>query len=58
MPGGGHNDTWVKGGKDYAFAIKDFIDKVDDWRTQNLPTRSINYNNGSSINNNLNLINN
>jgi hypothetical protein len=23
-----HNDTWFKGGKDYIYAIKDFIDKA------------------------------
>lgn len=26
--GGMHNDTWFKGGKEYLYAIKDFIDKV------------------------------
>lgn len=26
--GGMHNDTWFKGGKDYLFAIKDFIEKA------------------------------
>ena len=23
-----HNDTWYKGGKDYIYAIKDFVDKA------------------------------
>lgn len=27
-----HNDTWYKGGKDYIYAIKDFIDKAQDHR--------------------------
>jgi len=25
-----HNDTWYKGGKDYIYAIKDFIDKASE----------------------------
>lgn len=25
-----HNDTWFKGGKDYIYAIKDFIDKAQE----------------------------
>lgn len=28
VQGGSHNDTWIKGGKDYMFAIKDFFDKA------------------------------
>ena len=28
VPQGTHNDTWIKGGKDYIYAIKDFIDKT------------------------------
>lgn len=28
VTGGMHNDTWFKGGKDYIYAIKDFIDKA------------------------------
>jgi Iap family predicted aminopeptidase len=27
-----HNDTWYKGGKDYIYAIKDFIDKASEYR--------------------------
>jgi hypothetical protein len=30
VQGGMHNDTWFKGGKDYIYAIKDFIDKAND----------------------------
>jgi fermentation-respiration switch protein FrsA (DUF1100 family) len=30
VPGGTHNDTWIKGGKDYMFSIKDFIEKVNE----------------------------
>jgi hypothetical protein len=33
--GGMHNDTWYKGGKDYIYAIKDFIDKAQDHRANN-----------------------
>lgn len=33
--GGMHNDTWFKGGKDYIYAIKDFIDKAQDHRANN-----------------------
>ena len=29
-----HNDTWLKGGKDYIYALKDFIDKAQDHRQQ------------------------
>ena len=32
VPNGMHNDTWFKGGKDYIYAIKDFIDKAIDHR--------------------------
>jgi fermentation-respiration switch protein FrsA (DUF1100 family) len=34
VQGGMHNDTWLKGGKDYIYAIKDFIDKAFDHRAQ------------------------
>jgi len=27
VQGGTHNDTWLKGGKDYIYALKDFVDK-------------------------------
>ena len=27
-----HNDTWFKGGKDYIYAIKDFIDKASEFK--------------------------
>lgn len=27
-----HNDTWLKGGKDYIYAIKDFIDKATEFK--------------------------
>jgi pimeloyl-ACP methyl ester carboxylesterase len=27
VEGGTHNDTWLKGGKDYIYALKDFIEK-------------------------------
>jgi fermentation-respiration switch protein FrsA (DUF1100 family) len=30
VPGGSHNDTWLKGGKDYIYAIKDFLEKAQD----------------------------
>ena len=25
--GGTHNDTWLKGGKDYVYALKEFLEK-------------------------------
>jgi fermentation-respiration switch protein FrsA (DUF1100 family) len=28
--GGSHNDTWLKGGKDYIYAIKDFLVKAQE----------------------------
>lgn len=33
VQGGMHNDTWYKGGKDYIYAIKDFVDKAGDHRS-------------------------
>jgi hypothetical protein len=36
VPGGMHNDTWLKGGKDYIFALKDFIDKAIQYREKNV----------------------
>ena len=27
-----HNDTWIKGGKDYIYSIKDFVDKALEFR--------------------------
>jgi fermentation-respiration switch protein FrsA (DUF1100 family) len=32
VQGGMHNDTWLKGGKDYIYALKDFIDKAQEHR--------------------------
>ena len=34
VPDGMHNDTWLKGGKDYIYALKDFIDKAKEYRQQ------------------------
>ena len=28
-----HNDTWLKGGKDYIYVIKDFVDKATEFKT-------------------------
>ena len=33
VQGGMHNDTWLKGGKDYIYVIKDFIDKAWEFKT-------------------------
>ncbi len=33
VAGGMHNDTWFKGGKDYIYSIKDFIDKATEFRS-------------------------
>ena len=30
VAGGTHNDTWLRGGKDYIYAIKDFIEKAQE----------------------------
>ena len=32
VPGGMHNDTWLKGGKEYLYAIKDFLEKTIEHR--------------------------
>jgi fermentation-respiration switch protein FrsA (DUF1100 family) len=32
VPLGMHNDTWMKGGKEYIYALKDFIEKAQDYR--------------------------
>ena len=37
-----HNDTWLKGGKDYIYALKDFIDKAIEHRQQNINTTANN----------------
>jgi len=34
VQGGTHNDTWFKGGKDYIYAVKDFIDKTQEVKTK------------------------
>ena len=47
VQGGTHNDTWLKGGKDYIYALKDFIDKCQEYRLQQ-PTQGSNNQNGSS----------
>jgi len=36
--GGMHNDTWLKGGKDYIYALKDFIDKCSEQRMSKNPS--------------------
>ena len=28
VPGGRHNDTWLRGGKEYSMALRDFMDKA------------------------------
>ena len=53
-----HNDTWLKGGKEYLYAIKDFIEKSLEHR-MNKDTSNRNYiggggagaNTGSQLNN-------
>jgi hypothetical protein len=42
-----HNDTWLKGGKDYIYALKDFIDKCQEYHLQQL-TQGSNNQNGSA----------
>jgi abhydrolase domain-containing protein 13 len=42
VTGGMHNDTWLKGGKDYIYALKDFIDKAQEARAQALPSTANN----------------
>ena len=29
VEGGTHNDTWLKGGKDYIYVLKDFLEKCN-----------------------------
>ena len=33
-----HNDTWFKGGKDYIYTLKDFMDKMLDQKTAVSPS--------------------
>lgn len=40
VPTGMHNDTWVKGGKDYIYALKDFIDKANEHRQTHAPANN------------------
>lgn len=47
-----HNDTWFKGGKDYIYAIKDFIDKAQELKVNRDLTISNNNNRASGFNNN------
>ena len=32
--GGTHNDTWLKGGKDYIYALKEFLEKCKEHKQQ------------------------
>jgi fermentation-respiration switch protein FrsA (DUF1100 family) len=34
VQGGTHNDTWLRGGKDYIYALKDFIEKAQERKKQ------------------------
>ena len=48
VQGGTHNDTWLKGGKDYIYALKEFIDKCQEYRAQQLTQGSNNQNGTAS----------
>ena len=52
-----HNDTWFKGGKDYIYAIKDFIDKASEYK-QGPPASQVRDNSNSRAQNVNNFANN
>eukprot|EP00349_Pseudokeronopsis_sp_Brazil_P000898 CAMPEP_0202961758 /NCGR_PEP_ID=MMETSP1396-20130829/5836_1 /ASSEMBLY_ACC=CAM_ASM_000872 /TAXON_ID= /ORGANISM="Pseudokeronopsis sp., Strain Brazil" /LENGTH=40 /DNA_ID= /DNA_START= /DNA_END= /DNA_ORIENTATION= len=34
VQGANHTDLWLKGSKDYVYAMKDFMDKAQEYRSQ------------------------
>ena len=50
VEGGTHNDTWLKGGKDYIYALKDFIEKCKENRLQQQQTNANGANNNQAPN--------